>query len=128
MSKPEITVHNFVEVLKYLYLSDQKALANIDALKEQEIATVINCCSEEIEFESKEFQIINLDLEDTHDCDISEAINSTFETIAAAKESNKPVLITCTTGRSVSPALAIGYMMRSAKVCISTTLTSCRKF
>lgn len=116
--KPEITIKGFVKVLGYLYLSDAKALKEVDALKEQEIATIINCSSEEIDTDElkEQFNIIELDLDDDHLSDLTQVIESTYDVLAAAKESGKCVLITCVTGKSVGPAIAIAYMLNSSKV------------
>jgi len=58
-------------------------------------------------------EYLELELENTTDCDVGDAINEAYEFLSAAKAEKGIVLVHCDTGKSISPTILMGYMMKA---------------
>ncbi len=100
-----------------LSLCPRTHVSDKEMLKKHNITTVVNCTKGEVpEFAFKsDFKYHELDAEDEDDCDLGSYFETVFGIVWAVKEAKEKVLLYCSTGRSVSLALGLSYMLNASK-------------
>lgn len=101
-------------ILPYLYLGGESAASDKEALQAAGVEVIVNC-SNEIENEfPDDFTYMELDLEDTHNCNIKGHFDNVYEILKTVKEEKQKALVHCTSGKSMAPAIVASYMLNAS--------------
>lgn len=101
------------QILPYVFISDADfATDDKEAIKALGIETIINCCSEMVDNEFQEdFTYVNLEMDDTSDCDAAQYFQQVYEVLKDVKDKQSKALIHCTNCKSMAPAIMTAYML-----------------
>lgn len=103
------------KVIEGLYLGDSAVSRNKDALRDENIAAIINVAKECPNHFEGEIHYLHIPLEDKPTQDIRNALDTAADSVARSMMNGDNVLLHCSGGESRGPAICIGALMREKK-------------
>jgi protein-tyrosine phosphatase len=107
------------EIIENIYLGDFRAADDINILRDNGITHIINCAKDIPEVYPTEFEYLSLNLKDTPNEDLTEAISVSMQFINKSKK----VFIHCKQGVSRSASIVIAYLIKYKNMKYDIALT-----
>eukprot|EP00455_Lapot_gusevi_P031767 TRINITY_DN345_c0_g1_i2.p2 TRINITY_DN345_c0_g1~~TRINITY_DN345_c0_g1_i2.p2 ORF type:complete len:281 (+),score=94.90 TRINITY_DN345_c0_g1_i2:75-845(+) len=111
----DVELEEPLQILPYLYIGDETAARNKEALDEAGITDIINTVADSVENHfPDDYKYHTFSISSAIDEPIEDFFEPVYELIANLKEENRKVLLHCGDGLEVSPALVLAYMLRAS--------------